>query len=152
MGAGCAACQCGTVQFHQIKDGTRRKMNQLDCNVLNACDRGDGMSCPRETFHTVKDNYHTVNPINVHVHEHVTRVKRRQCTKISLHEIIILFPCTCSTNAIRLGNSHCTNIYLSPFIMFMCTRCFKKTAKTELLNTKCTCMQLHAVWGIDGRG
>lgn len=52
---GGAACQCCTVQFHRIKDGTGRKMNQLDCNhgnVLFASDRGEGMSCPKETFHT----------------------------------------------------------------------------------------------------
>lgn len=27
---GGATCQCCTVQFHRIKDGTGRKMNQLD--------------------------------------------------------------------------------------------------------------------------
>lgn len=51
-GGGGATCQCCTVQFHRIKDGTGRKMNQLDCNVLFGSDRGEGMSCPRETFHT----------------------------------------------------------------------------------------------------
>lgn len=40
------------VHFHRIKDGTGRKINQLDCNVLNASNRGEGMSHPRETFYT----------------------------------------------------------------------------------------------------
>lgn len=41
------------VHFHRIKDGTGRKIKKLDCNVLNASGRGEGMSRPRE--HSIRD-------------------------------------------------------------------------------------------------
>lgn len=64
------------VHFHRIKDGTGRKINQLDCNVLNASDRGGMSITPKGNIPYVTD-YHTVNSVNVPVHE---PVKRRQCT------------------------------------------------------------------------
>lgn len=92
---------------------------------------------PKGNISYVTD-YHTVNPINVPVHE---PVKRRQFTKIGLHEKFILFPCTCSTNAMhRIGQQSFYLHVSKPFHhVHVHKRVQESIANAELLKTEYTC-------------